>query len=131
MSDSLRPHGLEHGRLPCPLSPRVCSNSCPYEPAISLLSIHPKKTITLILKYMHSNIYISIIYKCQGMEAPPFLRKKMMAACSQRRFAYSQKALMDLSTAWVVYDLPKIWSAPLCCWPWLLAVFLGWWSFSV
>ena len=30
MSDSLRPHGLQHTRLPCPpLSPRVCSSSCP------------------------------------------------------------------------------------------------------
>ena len=30
MSDSLRPHGLQHNRLPCPSpSPRVCSNSCP------------------------------------------------------------------------------------------------------
>ena len=30
MSDSLRSHGLQHSRLPCPsLSPRVCSNSCP------------------------------------------------------------------------------------------------------
>ena len=31
MSDSLRPHGLQHARLPCP-SPKtlgVCSNSCP------------------------------------------------------------------------------------------------------
>ena len=30
MSDSLQPHGLQHGRLPClSLSPRVCSNSSP------------------------------------------------------------------------------------------------------
>ena len=30
MPNSLRPHGLQHARLPCPsLSPRVCSNSCP------------------------------------------------------------------------------------------------------
>ena len=29
-SNSLRPHGLQHARLPCPpLSPGVCSNSCP------------------------------------------------------------------------------------------------------
>ena len=29
VSDSLRPHGLQHARLPCPsLSPRICSNSC-------------------------------------------------------------------------------------------------------
>ena len=28
--NSLRPHGLQHARLPCPsLSSRVCSNSCP------------------------------------------------------------------------------------------------------
>ena len=30
MSDSLRPHGLQHSRLPCPSpTPRACSNSCP------------------------------------------------------------------------------------------------------
>ena len=30
MSDSLRPHGLQHSRTPCPSpTPRACSNSCP------------------------------------------------------------------------------------------------------
>ena len=30
MSDSFRPHGLQHTRVPCPsLSPGACSNSCP------------------------------------------------------------------------------------------------------
>ena len=30
MSDSLRPHRLQHARLPCPSpTPRACSNSCP------------------------------------------------------------------------------------------------------
>ena len=30
VSNSFRPYGLQHGRLPCPsLSPGVCSNSCP------------------------------------------------------------------------------------------------------
>ena len=30
MSDSLRPHALQHSRLPCPSpTPRACSNSCP------------------------------------------------------------------------------------------------------
>ena len=30
VSASLRPHGLQHARLPCPSpSPRACSNSCP------------------------------------------------------------------------------------------------------
>ena len=40
MSDSLRFHGLQHARLPCPSpSPRACSNSCPlsqwFPPTIS------------------------------------------------------------------------------------------------
>ena len=40
MSDSLRPHGLQHSGLPCPSpTPRACSNSCPssqwYHPTIS------------------------------------------------------------------------------------------------
>ena len=30
MSNSLRPHGLQHARLPCPSpTPEACSNSCP------------------------------------------------------------------------------------------------------
>ena len=30
VSDFLRPHGLQHARLPCPsLTPGACSNSCP------------------------------------------------------------------------------------------------------
>ena len=40
VSDSLRPHGLQHTRLPCPSpTPKACSNSCPWSrwchPAIS------------------------------------------------------------------------------------------------
>ena len=40
MSDYLRPHGLQHSRLPCPSpTPGACSNSCPWSwwchPAIS------------------------------------------------------------------------------------------------
>ena len=62
----LRPHGLQHARLPCPsLSPGVCSDSCPlswwcypsisssvapfscpqYNPPISLLGIYPEKNM--------------------------------------------------------------------------------------
>ena len=30
LSDSLRPHGLQHARIPCPSpTPRACSNTCP------------------------------------------------------------------------------------------------------
>ena len=45
MSNSLRPYGLQHARLPCPSStPRACSNSCPSSqwchPTISSSVIH-------------------------------------------------------------------------------------------
>ena len=45
VSSSLRPHGLQHARLPCPsLSPGVCSNSCPlgqwHHPTISSSVAH-------------------------------------------------------------------------------------------
>ena len=48
---TLRPHGLQHARLPCPsLYPRICSNSCPLSwwcyPTISFsvtpFSSHPQ-----------------------------------------------------------------------------------------
>ena len=29
VSDSLRPHELQHARLPCPSTPEACSNLCP------------------------------------------------------------------------------------------------------
>ena len=30
VSNSLRPRGLQHARPPCPLSPGICSDSCPF-----------------------------------------------------------------------------------------------------
>ena len=37
VSDSLRPHGLQHARLPCPSpAPRVSSNSCPLISQVNL-----------------------------------------------------------------------------------------------
>ena len=44
LSNSLRPHGLQHTRLPCPSpSPRVCSNSCPLNQWChpTIVSCHP------------------------------------------------------------------------------------------
>ena len=45
MSNSLRPHGLQHARLPCPSpTPRACSNSCLIRsvmPSNHLIPCHP------------------------------------------------------------------------------------------
>ena len=51
MSDSLRPHGLQHARLPClSLSPRACSNSCPLSCwcHTTISSCHPLLLLTSI-----------------------------------------------------------------------------------
>ena len=43
VSDSLRPHGLQHARLPCPLpTPGVYSNSCP----LSRYAIQPSHPLS-------------------------------------------------------------------------------------
>ena len=50
MSVSLRPHGLQHSRLPSPsLSPRACSNSCP-----SSRWCHPTISSSVILLLLPS-----------------------------------------------------------------------------
>ena len=42
MPDTLRPHGLQHARLPClSLFPRSCSNSCPLVSDVILSSVVP------------------------------------------------------------------------------------------
>ena len=66
MSESLRPHGLQHPRLPCPsLSPGVCSNSCP-------LSQWRDTTVVFItLKYILIEWYINSI--CRIMKG--FIKK--------------------------------------------------------
>ena len=49
ISNSLRPHGLQHARLPCPSStPRACSNSCP-----ELVWCHPTISSSDVLFYSH------------------------------------------------------------------------------
>ena len=52
VSDSLRPHGLQHTRLPCPSpTPRACSNSCPSS------------------QWCHPNISISVIPFSSGLQS--------------------------------------------------------------
>ena len=54
---SLRPHGLQHSRLPCPSSsPRACSNSCPLSQWChpTILSCHP----LLLLPSIFPNIRV-------------------------------------------------------------------------
>ena len=58
VSDSLRPHGLKHARLPCPSpTPGACSNSCPLSwlmPSNHLMLCHP----LLLLPSIFLNIWV-------------------------------------------------------------------------
>ena len=60
MSDSLRSHGLQHARLPCPSpSPRVCSNSRPLSwwcySTISPFVAHPGGLLHLDSRHIANN----------------------------------------------------------------------------
>ena len=84
-SDSLRPHGLQHARLPCPLlSPRVCSDSCPLNPLMSsnhlilcctllfLPSIFPSiRVFSSESHSMYSLLVISVFTQISLREAGP------------------------------------------------------------
>jgi len=54
VSDFLRPHGLQHARLPCPsVSPGVCSNSCPLSrPSNHLILCHPLLLLPSIFSHI-------------------------------------------------------------------------------
>ena len=77
MSDSLKPHGWQHTRLPCPsASPRVCSNSCPlsqwYHSTISFchpLLLHQglSSESALHIKYWNFNFSISPSSEYSGL----------------------------------------------------------------
>ena len=65
MSNSLRPHGLQHTRLPCPsLSPGVCSN-------LSINSVIPSNRLILCCSLLnlsqHKNLFQWVSSHC-GME---------------------------------------------------------------
>ena len=48
VSDSLRPHGLQHARPPCPSpTPRACSNSCPLSQWCHPTIFHPLSSPSL------------------------------------------------------------------------------------
>ena len=64
VSDSLRPHGLQHARFPCP-SPTLaaCSNSCPLMPSNHLipccpLLLHPSIFPSIRVFYIESVLQI-------------------------------------------------------------------------
>ena len=60
MSKSLRPHGLKHNRLPCPpLSPGVCSDSCP-------LSWWYYLTLCRLLLLLSSIFPIIRVFSCES-----------------------------------------------------------------
>ena len=73
MSDSLRPRGLQHARLPCPSpSPRVCSNSCDKSTLLSPDSLtgvgHGDNTNKINLLYFYTKSFTDkimvILYIC-------------------------------------------------------------------
>ena len=71
MTDSLRPHGLQHARLPCPSpTPRACSNSCP------LSSIKTSKDSVLCIPWAEPRPCLKatlLILGCSSQDCIPSL----------------------------------------------------------
>ena len=75
MSNSLRPHGLQHARPPCPSpTPRACSNSCPLSqwchPTISSSVVPFSPTFNLsqhqgLFKWVSSLNQVAIVLEFQ------------------------------------------------------------------
>ena len=61
MSDSLRPHGLQHARLPCSLSPGVCSNSCPLNQWSYLTISFPAAPFSFCLLSQHQGLFQRVV----------------------------------------------------------------------
>ena len=93
MSDSLRPHGLQHARLPCPpLSPRVCSNPC------------------LLSQWCHPTISSSVIPFSSCLQSFPasesFPRNQLFASGGQNTGASASASVLLMNTqGWFLLGL--------------------------
>ena len=60
VSNSLWPHGLQHARLLCPpLSPRICSNSCPSDAMQTPHSLSPSSALNL---FQHQGLFHCLLF---------------------------------------------------------------------
>ena len=85
MSNSLRPHGLQHARLPCPSStPRVYSNSCP------------------LSQWCHPTISSSVIPFSSCLQSSPasrsFQMSQFFASRGQSIVASASKSVLPMNT---------------------------------
>ena len=140
VSDSLRPHGLQHTRLPCPSpTPRACSNSCPssqlsYDPAIPLPHIYSKNWKHMVTQkfvygwsqhnylHRHASFYCVSIYCAswimQFLEIES-LWQHYVEQIYQHNFPNSICSLLSLCHILVILAIPQAFSSLLC---------LLWWS---
>ena len=73
VSDSLRPHGLQHARLPCPSpTPGACSNSCPLSrwchPTISSSVVPFSSCLQLGCMYLFKLVFLFLSDIYPGVE---------------------------------------------------------------
>ena len=112
MSDSLQLHGLQYISLPCPsLSPRACSNSCPFKkPAFSLSSF------TLIKKLFNpSSLFAKRVVSSAYLRLLIFLLALLIPACASSSPAFHMKLNKqgDNIEGDLTYSFPDL--EPVCC----------------
>ena len=88
MSNSLRPHGLQHTRLPCPsATPGACSNSCP------------------LSQWCHPTISSSIIPFSSYLQSFPasgsFSQSQFFTSGGQRIGASASTSVLPMNIQWI------------------------------
>ena len=127
MSNSWRPHGLQHSRLPCPSpNPKACSNSCPLSqwchPIISF-SIVPfsscLQSFSASGSFLMSQPFASGGQRIGTLASASVLPMEIQdwfplgLQALKRHFTVSSSSLVTQ----MVKSLPKVWEA----WAWSLA----------
>ena len=113
--DSLRPHGLQHARLPCPsLSPQVCSNSCPLSQWFYLTISCSTASSHIIYPFKIYNLIFFLFFKCIHWVGQPipqsnlniFVTSKGNSVPSSSQFSFSWiPSAVSLSKHWSIICL--------------------------
>ena len=92
LSSSLRPHGLQHARLPCPSpSPGACSNSCP------------------LSRWCHSTISSSVVPFSSCLQSFPepgsFLMNLLFPSGGQSIGTSASASVLPMNIQWISFRM--------------------------
>ena len=119
MSNSSRPHELQHSRLPCPSpSPRVCSNSCP------LSQWHHPTTLSSVVPFSYlqsfpasGSFLMSRLFISGGQSMGALASTSILPVIIQHWFPLGLTGLISLQSRWQEFYFKELKDIVICvCW---------------